>query len=396
MRIVIVSHKTCWESAASPSGYATDGGFPLQMEAISELFDETRVVVPCETGAKSAGTSNLTGNNLRIVPLSVPEGEGIRRKLNFMAWVLRNGPEIWRQVSAADAVHTPIPGDIGTIGMLSALLQRKPLFVRHCGNWLVQRTVAERFWKWSMERFAGGRNVMLATGGRPEPPSERNPSLKWIFSTSLRQDQIDGNLPRSLPEDGKLRLMIACRQEPRKGTNIVIESLPLILENFPHAVLDVVGDGSLLEGLKQQAISAGCSDRINFYSKVEQSKVIDLLKKAHVFCYPTSASEGFPKVVLEALSCGLPVITSRVSVLPQLVTPECGVVLADLTPPALAEAVTGICRDPSRYFEMSSNAIEIARNYSLEKWRDSIGAILQEAWHVPSLSSTEKMTPELS
>jgi glycosyltransferase involved in cell wall biosynthesis len=260
----------------------------------------------------------------------------------------------------------------------------------------VQRTVAERVWKWSMEKFAGGRNVMFATGGQPEPPSKRNPNLRWIFSTSLRRGDIDGNEGRELPNDGKLRLMIACRQEPRKGTNIVIESLPIIRERFPDAFLDIVGDGSLLDELKRQAAASGCSDRIKFHGKLGQAEVIDLLKKAHVFCYPTSASEGFPKVVLEALSCGLPIVTSRVSVLPQLITPDRGVALEAPTASDMAEAVSEICCDPSRYREMSLRAIEIAKEYSLEKWRDEIGAALRKAWHVSHLSSTEEMTLEIS
>lgn len=396
MRIAVVSHKLCWEEPSSASGFATDGGFPVQMAAISELFDETRVVAPCETGGRSEGITALKGNDLRIVPLSVPKGRGIWRKLDLIRWLLRNGRKIWSEVAAADAVHTPIPGDVGTIGMVFAVIQRKPLFVRHCGNWMVQRTLAERAWKWSMERFAGGRNVMFATGGQPEPPSRRNPNLRWIFSTSLRLEEIDGNAARVLPEDGKIRLVIACRQEPRKGTSIVIESLPGILENFPDAFLDVAGDGSLLDELKRQAVASGCSDRIKFHGKVGQSEVIDLLKKAHVFCYPTSASEGFPKVVLEALSCGLPVVTSRVSVLPQLITPDRGVALEEPNASDVAEAVSEICRDPMRYREMSLRAIEIAKEYSLEKWRDEIGTALRQAWHVSHLSSADEMTLEIS
>jgi len=53
--------------------------------------------------------------------------------------------------------------------------------------------------------------------------------------------------------------------------------------------------------------------------KVEHSAVLDLLRKADVLLLPTTASEGFPKVVLEAMACGLPVITTRVSVLPELI-----------------------------------------------------------------------------
>ena len=390
MRLALVSHKICWKSAESPSGYATDGGFPLQVEAISELFDETRVLVPCLSSSVPKGLSPLTGNNLHIVPLDVPSGENLRRKLNMLPWAIKNSSVIWRETRKADAIHAPIPGDVGTIGMLLAMLLRKPLFVRHCGNWMVQKTLAEDFWKWSMERFAGGRNVMFATGGDSVSPSETNPNIKWIFSTSLRQRDLNDSVTRELPGDGAVRLITACRLEEKKGVDVVIESMQLILEKFPKAFLDVVGDGSLLPKLREQVRRLGIKDKVNFHGKVTPSKVVELMKASHVFCFPTSASEGFPKVVLEAMASGLPVITTKVSVLPELVGGSgCGILLDAPTAGNLADAVKTICSDPVAYRQISSNTVKTASQYSLENWRDFIGENLRKAWNVESLSSAQ-------
>ena len=356
------------------------------MEAISELFGKTTVVVPCENSSLQSGISPLTGHNLEVVRLAIPKGTGLRRKLAMPFWLITNGNIVWRQIKNADAVHTPIPGDVGTIGMLFALMLRKPLFVRHCGNWFVQRTIAEKFWKWSMEYFGGGRNVMFATGGSSQSPSQRNSNIKWIFSTSLRSDQIAGREPLNLPTDGRIRLAIACRQEARKGTDIVIDSMPEILRAFPNASLDVIGDGSLLATLKQRAKELGLSDVVKFHGKLEHAKVISLLKQNHIFCYPTSASEGFPKVVLEALASGMPVITTKVSVLPDLISSGCGVLLDSPSSTNLSNALREICSDPTKYNEMSSKAISTAKKYSLEDWRDLIGENLREAWNVSTLS----------
>lgn len=387
MKLVIISHKLCYPSTGSATGYSTDGGFPFQMEAISELFNQTVVVVPCETVA-AAGLTPLKGPGMRVVALSTPIGRGLKRKLGFPFWLIENGKVIWREVRRADAVHTPIPGDVGTIGMLFAVLQRKPLFVRHCGNWLVQRTMAERFWKWSMEFFGGGQNVMFATGGGAEGPSKTNANVKWIFSTSLRRAQMDGVSPKVLPSDGCVRVIIACRQEERKGTDVVIDSMPSILKAFPNATVDVVGDGTLLPKLKQRAAELGVSGQINFHGKLEHSKVLELLGQSHLFCYPTTASEGFPKVVLEALATGLPVITTKVSVLPQLIGLGSGILLEEPSPAAMAAAVKEICSDRAKYRLMSTTAIETAREYTLENWRDQIGMALRKAWKVADLSTT--------
>jgi glycosyltransferase involved in cell wall biosynthesis len=388
MKLAVISHKVCWQTADSSSGFATDGGFPLQIKAISELFDETKVVVPCEKAENTDGISPLVGKNLQVSPLSVPSGKGLMRKLDIPLWLIKNGWKIWREVRLSDAVHAPIPGDVGTIGMLFAMLLRKPLFVRHCGNWMVQRTAAEAFWKWSMERFAGGRNVMLATGGADDAPSIRNANIKWIFSTSLSQDEIRNAIPREFPADGKLKLITACRLEKRKGVDIVVESLPLILKKFPNATLDIVGGGSLLNELKSRMKALNLEDKITFHGKVEHSEVINLMKKAHVFCFPTSASEGFPKVVLEALACGLPILTTKVSVLPKLIGNGCGVLLDETTNQTVAGAIEKICVNPGEYQQMSVRAVAAAQQYSLENWRDFIGETLRQSWQVSSLSST--------
>ena len=226
---------------------------------------------------------------------------------------------------------------------------------------------------------------MLATGGSVDVPSRRNKNIKWIFSTSLRRKQIESSEPRTLPDGGCIRLVIACRQEPRKGTDVVIKSMPDILKLFPNAFLHVVGDGSCLFEWQSMAERLGLNESITFHGKLQHSEVLAVLRQAHIFCFPTDASEGFPKVVLEALASGVPVITTRVSVLPELMKSGCGVLIDRPNSSDLAAAVIEICSDENRYKEMSITAIETAKQYSLEDWRDRIGQILREAWSLPSI-----------
>jgi glycosyltransferase involved in cell wall biosynthesis len=389
MHLVIVSHKPCWNSEDQPDKFLTDGGFPLQVSAISGLFDKTTVLVPCQNTHDPKGLSPLVGKNLNITPLSTPKGIGFRRKLDIPFWLIKNSKIIWSEIRRSDAVHTPIPGDVGTFGLLFALLLRKPLFVRHCGNWLIQRTVAEQFWKWLIEYFAGGKNVMFATGGTKDPPSKKNPNIKWIFSTSLLKEKINKSKPISFPANGQIKLITACRLENRKGVDVVIKSLPLILEHYPKTTLDIIGGGTLEAQLKELVNKLELNNKVNFHGKIEQSKVIEMMKQAHIFCFPTSASEGFPKVVIEALASGLPVITTKVSVLPELIENGGGILLDEPTSQNMEKAVKTILEDKEQYHQISTNAINTARQYSLENWREFIGDNLCKAWKVSSLSSTQ-------
>jgi glycosyltransferase involved in cell wall biosynthesis len=144
-------------------------------------------------------------------------------------------------------------------------------------------------------------------------------------------------------------------------------------------VLDVVGDGGALPALKDLVRNFQLSGCVTFHGKVAHDRVIDLLQQADLFCFPT-ASEGFPKVVLEALACGLPVVTTRVSVLPQLIGTGCGVLLQETTPAAVAQAVRYCLSDAARYRALSAHALEVAARYSLERWQDTIGSLLWATW----------------
>jgi len=380
MRLAVFSHKPCWPCTGSPTGYATDGGFSFQLKALSELFDETRLLVPCHPRVNRTGEIALEGDNLSVVPLSLRSGSGFSSKLSFMPWLLLNCGEILRELRRADAVHAPIPGDVGTVGMLGGWLCRKPLFVRHCGNWLTVSTGADRFWHWFMERFAGGRNVMLATGGAFGAPSRKNARIRWIFSSSLSERELGScGRERAFPASGGMRLITVGRQDGGKGTDALIKALGSIQNRYPEAFLDVLGDGSTLPGLRRLAAQLGLSDKVRFHGKVNHEAVLGFLQQADLFCLP-SASEGFPKAVVEALACGLPAVATRVSVLPQLLGSGCGVLIDEATPEAVACGIRQAMSYPARYEAMSRKAITTACQYSLEAWRDTIGGYLAAAW----------------
>ncbi|MGH7603727.1 MAG: glycosyltransferase [Gemmatimonadaceae bacterium] len=205
--------------------------------------------------------------------------------------------------------------------------------------------------------------------------------MRWIFSTSLREAELTecATVRTGFYGTGP-KLIIAARQEWEKGTAAVIESLSLLEVHYPTISLDVVGDGDALSEFKNIAAQSGVANRVRFHGKVDHAAVMALLKNADLFCFPTTSSEGFPKVVVEALACGLPVVSTPVSVLGQLIGAGGGTLLENASPVEVARGIRWCLADTRRYEALSSAAVATAAQYSLERWRDTIAAVLTSGW----------------
>jgi glycosyltransferase involved in cell wall biosynthesis len=381
MKLLVISHKECWVDPLSPSGYATIGGFPLQMTVTSQLFNETRVITTLHQTERPAGTTSLGGHCLQIQPLPAPPGQNLRRKIALLTWLPRHLAALWRTVKETDAVHALVPGDVGLIGILVALAQGKPLFVRHCGTWGEPVTAADHFLLWLLERIAGGRNVVMATGGGPMPPSAKNPAINWIHSTTLRAAEIEAITPAPPWQPGKpLRLVTVGRITPEKNAAAIIQALPILQQQYSSIFLDVVGAGPALDKLKQLTHDLNLDSFVTFHGNVAHERVLAILQAAHLFLFPTKVKEGFPKAVLEAMACGLPVVATGVSVLPHLIGNENGRLLPEPTAAAVAEAVLGLLENEEKLAAMGRSARQTSRTYTLEAWQKIIAQRLEEAW----------------
>ncbi len=85
---------------------------------------------------------------------------------------------------------------------------------------------------------------------------------------------------------------------------------------------------------------------------VVQAELAKLHQVASVFVL-CSAYEGLPLVVLEALACGTPVVTTNCGETPKLLPADCGVVCQERTPYAIADSVRKVMQHPENYLPAS-------------------------------------------
>lgn len=371
MKLLIISHKLCWRRDGER--YVTTGGFPHQVAALSELFDHTDLVVPVSRATPPAGLSALTGKALTVRRCSPLPSAGWRRRLGLGWWLLRHGFSLWRLIGQADVVHTPVPSDVGGVALLLALARRRRLFVRHCGTWDARRTLADRGLSWLLRRVADQGALVMATGGGSSPPSPGRPEIEWIFSTTLREAELDGlDEPTPWRPGEPLRLISVGRLTREKNVQATIAAFAIIHQSHPRATLTVLGDGLYRPCLEEQVEELKLADAVAFRGNRSHGEVLAELQRSHLLLFPSRVAEGFPKALIEALACGVPAVATAVSVIPALLS-EAGVVLPATTPEAVAEAVLELLERPQELAVMASRARQRGRGYTLEAWRDLIG-----------------------
>ena len=120
----------------------------------------------------------------------------------------------------------------------------------------------------------------------------------------------------SQPSDsGPFNVLFVGRLEENKGVlDLLAVSRELANRGRDDIMIHLCGDGSLAEGLPDRIRESGLEDHIRFHGYCRREQVLERIREAHVFIVPTTTqfSEGFNKVVVEAILSGRPVITTKV------------------------------------------------------------------------------------
>ncbi|PLR87248.1 glycosyltransferase family 4 protein [Bacillus sp. V33-4] len=107
--------------------------------------------------------------------------------------------------------------------------------------------------------------------------------------------------------DEDFLMFYAAEFNKNKNQQLLIKSLARIKDEIPYSKLLVAGDGPLLEECKQLAIKLGVIEKVDFLGY--RTDIVTLLKISDV-AVASSLREGLPVNILEAMSCGLPIIAS--------------------------------------------------------------------------------------
>jgi glycosyltransferase involved in cell wall biosynthesis len=126
-----------------------------------------------------------------------------------------------------------------------------------------------------------------------------------IIPNGISSEEIDAVEPSDTESD----IIFVGRLIPEKHVDILIEAVLLLKKQFPNIRCLIIGDGPERRNLEMNVRASGLENQVVFTGRLPHSHdVISFMKSSRAFVFP-STREGFGISVLEALACGLPVVT---------------------------------------------------------------------------------------
>jgi glycosyltransferase involved in cell wall biosynthesis len=147
--------------------------------------------------------------------------------------------------------------------------------------------------------------------------------------------------------------------------------------------LTIIGDGPQREELTRLAEDERCTDWVKFTGQLSRSDLIDRLLETDV-CVLPSLTESYCKARLDAMLCGVPVVTTEVGFGRQIIgrDGERGWLVSTGNAMSLAQVLYRILTEPRDWSSLRKRCREYAERFTLEGWVQEIGRICARNWNI--------------
>jgi glycosyltransferase involved in cell wall biosynthesis len=181
----------------------------------------------------------------------------------------------------------------------------------------------------------------------------------------------------------RLRIISVGRLVEKKGFDVLVDAIGLLAERGVDVSAVIAGEsGDREAAIRQQVTAAGLDDRIEFLGTMSQADLFTEYRRSSVFalaCRITDDGDrdGIPNVLMEAMAAELPVVSTAVSGIPELIVHDVNGLLApSQDAEALADAIWRLAKDPALSHRLAhAGAATIAQHFDGEALARQMAAL---------------------
>jgi colanic acid/amylovoran biosynthesis glycosyltransferase len=179
-----------------------------------------------------------------------------------------------------------------------------------------------------------------------------------------------------------VRILTIGRMVPKKGMECALKAVAALIGEYNNIEYAIIGDGPLRAHLEGLTRSLGITNAVRFAGWETRPEVVKALSEADILLAPSVTSEsgdqeGTPVVIMEALACGVPVVSTRHAGIPEVLDDGVsGLLVPERQPEALALALQRLVRDPELRGSMGARGRAAMRDrHDIRKLNESLMGI---------------------
>lgn len=368
MKLLIISHT---EHYYNSSGTLVSWG-PLVMEIneLTKIFDEIVHIAMLHRVEAPPSSLPYVSSKIKFVPLPVLGGKTISSKFE----TLFNAPKVIsivkKEIKNADVFQLRTPTGIGVflIPYLTWFVKTKGWY-KYAGNWNQENPpLGYRLQRWMLKNQS--RPVTINGSWEKQPKhcfTFENPCL------NVNDYELGKGIVSEKQYQAPYSFCFVGRLEKPKGVECIIEAFTFLKEEEKKKIKEIifVGDGDEAPYFKSLANKS--SVPMKFLGFQPREKVFQLYKKSHFFMLPSTASEGFPKVIAEAMNFGCLPIVSNVSSIGQYINKDNGYIVYPTTTEKLTKIIQEILKQPLTIFKQKAEeGIKVSVKFTFENYNQRI------------------------
>jgi phosphatidylinositol alpha-1,6-mannosyltransferase len=374
----ILYHMPFWQ-AADGSLWEGEGSFARYVDSLAPYFDHVRLAVPTFDTPQAAG-SRVRSTNVRLSPL--PYFPGPRQFYPALPTIY---PRLREWVDACDVLNFRVPTPAGAFAFRLARQAGKPLFLLVVGDYLallphlpyrgIKRALFSAYVSFEERALARMTRHALtfANGSALRAKHEaQGARVHETRTTTLSAEDIASRPDTCLGDE--IRLLSVSRIDPRKGLRALPQVVATLAAEGVNVTLDIVGPtiGQIgdeeRDAIEREARTLGVQRRIVLRGAVPLDSLMRLYRDYDLFVLPTRPGEGVPRVLMEAMANGLPVVTTNVAGIGSLIRDDDnGLLLDEASPAAIASAIRRLVTTPELRRRLIESGYETARAHTLER-----------------------------
>ncbi len=326
-------------------------------------------------------------------------------------WILKKGLEIYReQKFNLVTVHEypPFYNGIGARMLWGKIRVPYILEIHHIVGYPKAADLKEKFYRWLTRvfvRYDSSKAKAVRTVNQKQVPGflikAGVPKEKIIYIPSLYIDldifrpmdpvrsslaEVTTGLAPGASEtsngvnlEKKYDLIFVGRLVKNKGINLLFEAASKLKIQNPNFKLLIVGDGPLKENLKFKIENLKLKDNIQLYGWAEnQEEIARLLNQSKILIIP-SYNEGGPRVAIESMACGVPILATPVGVMADIIKDGQYELTITWDAKDIAEKIGALLDSRSKYEKYSRIGIEISRHFEKRAAIKNYALKLQES-----------------